>query len=71
MMIDPDALSYEERRKASGVPADAVLRRAKVSPSTTWGWLNKGAEPKKSTLKKLNDALDAEIAARGPQDTVS
>jgi hypothetical protein len=64
MQVDPDVLAYEKRRKDANVPADAILRRSGVSPSTTWNWLNNGAEPKKSTLKKLNDALDAEIAER-------
>lgn len=71
MIIDPDVLAFEARRTAARVPADAVLKRSKVSASTLHNLVKKGGDPKASTLRKLNDALDAEIAARGPQDTVS
>lgn len=56
---------YEERRKASGIPSQRVLRRAGVSAATVWRWLQPdGSSPIIKTIERLERALDEEIAAR-------
>lgn len=63
-MVDPDIAAMDARRQAAGIPARDVQQRADISSATWWDWFNKGAEPKKSTIKRVNDSLDALIAER-------
>lgn len=64
MQIDPLVAGYEERRKASGIPADRIYKRAKVPASTVWRWFNKGASPELATLRKLETALEELVRER-------
>lgn len=36
----------------------AVLREARVSPSTYWRWRNDGLEPRAGTVRKLRSAFE-------------
>ena len=63
-MAHPLVTAYEERRKASGIPADHVHKRSGVSASTVWRWLNESVPPNLGSLEKLNTALDELIAEK-------
>lgn len=63
-MVDPLVTALEKRRTENGITADAMLKRAKVSSSAHWAWLNVDAEPRRSTVAKCEAALDALIAEK-------
>lgn len=63
-MVDPDIEAMEARRREANVPARDVQQKAGVSSATWWSWFNASAEPKKSTIRRVNEALDSLIAER-------
>lgn len=65
--IDPRVLALEEKRKAADVTVYAMRKRAGVSGSTFYAWF-KGAEPKRSSLDRCIDAIDAIVKEREPAE---
>lgn len=66
-MVHPLVTAYEERRKAAGMRACWIYRRAGVSGATIWHWLNEYHSPNVATVARLEVALDEEIKARSGQ----
>jgi DNA-binding phage protein len=64
MQIAPEVLEIESLAEAAQVPMADVLKRANVASTTWWRWSQKHFEPRFSTLRKVREALDAEIATR-------
>ena len=58
----PDTVAVYSRAFASGLFITQVTAEAHIAPST-WARLRAGAVPRKSTIDKLNRAIDALIAA--------
>ena len=57
-----DVVAVYSRAFASGLFITQVTAEAHIAPST-WARLRAGAVPRKSTIDKLNRAIDALIAA--------
>ena len=58
----PNTVAVYTRAFSEGLFITQVLQHAKVAPST-WARLRAGAVPHKSTISKLNSAIDALVAA--------
>lgn len=61
MQTTPEIRDIQARASEGGVQIDAVLRRAKVAKTTWWRWSEGQFEPRLSTLRKVREALDAEL----------
>lgn len=64
MQIDPQVIDLAQRAKAANVRMSDVLAECGVAVSTWWRWRERGADPKLTTLRRLQAALDARIGAQ-------
>lgn len=60
----PEVAEIEARAAAANVNIADVLRRAGIASTTWWRWSEGHFGPRLSTLRKVKDALEAEIAQR-------
>ena len=56
--ILPEVVDLQTRMFVGRLKLGEVLTHARVKRSTWWRW-TQGAEPKRQTLKKVSDAIDA------------
>ena len=56
-MDDPVA-QLEADCEARSLKVSAVLKEARVSPSTYWRWRKDGLEPRAATVRKLRAAFE-------------
>ncbi len=52
------------RAKAADLAMARVLHRADLSPSTWWRWTSGKHRPQRHCLRRVQEALEAELAAR-------
>lgn len=63
--LDPRVERLEGIRKAAGVTPYAMRKRAGVSSSTYHHWMTKGAEPKRGTIQRCEEAIARIVAEKG------
>lgn len=64
MEITPEIREIEHRAAAADVPITDILNRAGVAATTWWRWTTGKYEPRLSMLRKVQAALESEIAGR-------
>lgn len=67
--IDDDVVALQARIFAGRLKLNEVLNRAHVNRSTWSRWV-KGGDPKKSTIKRIHQAIDAKIGEREQPETI-
>jgi predicted transcriptional regulator len=60
----PEVTEIEELAQSASIDMGAVLKKAGVATTTWWRWGEGHFEPRIKTLRRVREALDAEIAAR-------
>jgi predicted transcriptional regulator len=68
MVKAPEIQEIETKAAEANVSIADVLKRAGVASTTWWRWSEGQFDPRFSTLRKVRDALDEEIAARDAGD---
>lgn len=60
----PEVAEIAARAEAANIGMDAVLRRAGIARTTWWRWVDGRFEPRMSTLRRVHQALEAELQER-------
>lgn len=58
MQIAPEVIEIKALAEAYNIKMSAVLAKVGVPYSTYWRWLNDGADPKTSTLRRVRATLE-------------